>query len=84
MNQPLTFEGTAVLGKSLALHTVLSRLSLLSLAALLVGCDSTAGDQIGAGGSGGQGGNVLPHAGATSSGTGGVAEPAARMAVRVA
>jgi oligosaccharide reducing-end xylanase len=72
MNQPLTFEGTAMPGKSFALRTVSSRLSILSLAALLVGCDSTSGDQTGAGGSGGQGGNALPHAGATSSGTGGV------------
>jgi oligosaccharide reducing-end xylanase len=72
MNQPLTFEGTAILGKSFALRTVSSRLSILSLAALLVGCDSTSGDQMGAGGSGGQGGNGLPDAGATSSATGGV------------
>jgi oligosaccharide reducing-end xylanase len=54
------------------LRTVSSRLSILSLAALLVGCDSTGGDQTGAGGSGGQGGNGLPNAGATSSSTGGV------------
>src|SRR6187431_1896036 len=75
MNQPLTFEETAILGKRFALRTVSSRLSILSLAALLVGCSSTSGDQMGAGGSGdqaGQGGSGLPHAGATSSGTGGV------------
>src|SRR6187549_2422194 len=72
MNQPLTFEETAILGKRFALRTVSSRLSILSLAALLVGCSSTSGDQMSAGGSGGQGGNGLPHAGATSSGTGGV------------
>jgi oligosaccharide reducing-end xylanase len=72
MNQPLTFEETAILGKRFALRTVSSRLSILSLAALLVGCSSTNGDQMGAGGSVGQGGNGLPHAGATSSGAGGV------------
>src|SRR4051812_45838683 len=72
MNQPLTFEETAMLGKRFALRTVSSRLSILSLAALLVGCSSTRGDQMGAGGSVGEGGNGLPHAGATSSGTGGV------------
>jgi len=54
------------------LHTVSSRLFILSLATLLVGCDSTGGDQKGPSGSGGQGGNGLPAAGATSSGTGGV------------
>jgi oligosaccharide reducing-end xylanase len=73
MNQPLTFEGTATLGKSFALRTVSSRLSILSLAAaLLVGCGSTGDDQVGTGGSGGQGGNGSPHAGATSAGKGGV------------
>ena len=75
MNQPLTFEETAILSKRFALRTVSSRLSILSLAALLVGCSSTSGDQMGAGGSGDQGGQAgsgLPHAGATSSGTGGV------------
>jgi len=72
MNQPLTFEETVILGKSFALRTVSSRLSILSLAALVLGCSSTSGDQMGAGGSGGQGGNGLPHAGATSSATGGV------------
>ena len=72
MNQPLTFEGTAIRGKSFALRTISSRrLSILLLAALLVGCDSTSGDQMGAGGSGGQDGHGLPDAGATSSGTGG-------------
>src|SRR6187402_2136078 len=55
-----------------ALRTVSSLPSILSLAALLVGCDSTGGDPMGAGGSGGQGGNGLPAAGATSSNTGGV------------
>jgi oligosaccharide reducing-end xylanase len=54
------------------LRPVSSRVSVLSLAVLLVGCDSTNGDQMGAGGSGGQGGKGLPNAGATSSGTGGV------------
>ena len=47
-------------------------MSVLSLAVLLVGCDSTSGDQTAAGGSGGQGGKGLPNGGATSSGTGGV------------
>jgi oligosaccharide reducing-end xylanase len=72
MNRPLTLEGTALLGKRFALRTVLSRLSLLSLAALLVGCESTSDGEMGAGGSVGQGGTGLPAAGATSSGTGGV------------
>jgi len=39
---------------------------------LLVGCASTSGDPLGAGGSGGDGGTGLPHAGATSAGKGGV------------
>jgi len=70
MNQPFTFEETAILGKRFALRTVSSRLFILSLA--VVGCSSTGGAEMGAGGSGGQAGNALPHAGATSSGTGGM------------
>ncbi|MDQ2644179.1 MAG: hypothetical protein M3020_10215, partial [Myxococcota bacterium] len=60
------------MGKRFALRTVSSRLSGLSLAVVLIGCESTSGDQPDAGGSGGQGGNGLPAAGAASSGTGGV------------
>jgi oligosaccharide reducing-end xylanase len=52
-----------------------SRLSILSLAALLVGCSSTGGDPMGESGSGGQGGHRSPAAGATSTGTGGVSGP---------
>jgi len=71
MNQPLTFEGTPILRKSFALRILSSRQSLLSVAAVLVGCASNGGDPMGVGGSGGQGGTGMPAAGATSSGAGG-------------
>jgi len=56
------------------LRTVSSRLSILSLAALLAGCGSNSDGQMGAGGSGGQGAGTggVSGVGGTNAGTGGV------------
>jgi oligosaccharide reducing-end xylanase len=74
MIRPLRFEGLPCWKRSFFLRTVSSRLSILSLAALLVGCDSTTDGQMGAGGSGGQGSGTggVGGAGGTNAGTGGV------------
>jgi oligosaccharide reducing-end xylanase len=57
------------LGSTFILRTVSSRLSILSLAALLVGCGSPSDGQMGAGGSGGQA--AVSGVGGTNAGTGG-------------
>ena len=66
-------ERTAILGQEFVLRTISSRLSILSLAALLVGCGSTSDGQMGAGGSGGQGAGTggVSGVGGTNAGTGG-------------
>jgi hypothetical protein len=75
VNQPITFEATAVLEGSFALRNALAHLSIFSLAGLLVACSSTGSGQKDSSGAGGQGGKRSPDAGqdtSTSPGSGGV------------